>query len=83
MKKIVFTSLAFSSLMVLSCRQQEDIMDSEDIKSLTVLNEAKAKVNVNARTTSPIKPKQDTALSIKRINSSLITEIDPARPPIK
>lgn len=87
MKKIVFALLAFSSLMVLSCRQQEDLMDSEDLKSLTVLNEAKAKVNVNSRTVNPIKPKQDTIVSVKKIDSSISTfeelETDPARPPIK
>lgn len=87
MKKIVFTLLAFSSLMVLSCRQQEDMMDSEDLKSLNVLNEAKAKLNVNARTISPIKPKQDTTVSVKRLDSSISSfqelESDPARPPIK
>ncbi|WP_188616280.1 hypothetical protein [Cloacibacterium rupense] len=84
MKKIVFALLAFSSLMVLSCRQQEDLMDSEDLKSLTVLNEAKAKVN--ARTISPIKPKQDTAVSIKRLDSSIISfqelEYEKDKPPI-
>ena len=36
MKKIVFALLAFSSLLVLSCRQQEEMMDSEDLKSLSV-----------------------------------------------
>jgi hypothetical protein len=41
MKKIVFALLAFSSLLVLSCRQQEEMMDSEDLKSLSVLKEAK------------------------------------------
>ncbi len=87
MKKIVFALLAFSSLMVLSCRQQEDMMDSEDLKSLTVLKEAKAKVNANAnaRTISPIKPKQDTAVSVKRIDYSTDSfqelEIDKLQPP--
>jgi hypothetical protein len=42
MKKIVLI-LAFSSLLVLSCRQQEEMMDSEDLKSLSVLQEAKQK----------------------------------------
>lgn len=89
MKKIVFALLAFSSLMVLSCRQQEDMMDSEDLKSLTVLKEAKAKVNsnANARTISPIKPKQDTAVSIKRLDSSISSfqelEYEKDKPPIK
>lgn len=85
MKKIAFALLAFSSLMVLSCRQQEDMMDSEDLKSLTVLKEAKAKVNVNARTISPIKPKQDTAVSVERMDSSIGSfqelEFDPYKPP--
>ena len=43
MKKIVFALIAFSSLMVLSCRQQDDMMDSEDLKSLSVLKEATSK----------------------------------------
>lgn len=46
MKKIVFTLIAFSSLMVLSCRQQEEMMDSEDLKSLSVLKEATSKSNI-------------------------------------
>ena len=43
MKKVVFALIAFSSLMVLSCRQQEEMMDSEDLKSLSVLKEATSK----------------------------------------
>ena len=45
MKKVVFALIAFSSLMVLSCRQQEEMMDSEDLKSLSVLKEATSKTS--------------------------------------
>lgn len=49
MKKFVFALIAFSSLLVLSCRQQEEMMDSEDLKSLSVLQEAKAKVSASRK----------------------------------
>ena len=61
MKKIVFALLAFSSLLVLSCRQQEEMMDSEDLKSLSVLQEAKAKVSASRKDNS-LNIKQDTVI---------------------
>ena len=67
MKKVVFTLLAFSSLMVLSCRQQEDMMDSEDLKSLSVLQEAKNKVN-------NIKPESQKDLKIVKKDSTINTK---------
>ena len=45
MKKVIFAVVAFSSLMILSCRQQEEMMDSEDLKSLSVLKEATSKTS--------------------------------------
>ena len=77
MKKIVFALLAFSSLLVLSCRQQEEMMDSEDLKSLSVLQEAKAKVNASRKDNSS-NIKQDTVNVVKKLDASMdsFQEID-------
>lgn len=84
MKKIVFTLLAFSSLLVLSCRQQEEMMDSEDLKSLSVLQEAKAKVSASRKVNSS-NIKQDTAIVVKRqefsVESFQELDIDKIQPP--
>ena len=84
MKKFVFALLAFSSLLVLSCRQQEEMMDSEDLKSLSVLQEAKAKVNASRKDNSS-NIKQDTVNLVKKLDASMdsFQEIDfeVARPP--
>ena len=86
MKKIVFALLAFSSLLVLSCRQQEEMMDSEDLKSLSVLQEAKAKVNASRKDNSS-NIKQDTVNLVKKLDASMdsFQEIDfeAGKPPIK
>ncbi len=77
MKKFVFALLAFSSLLVLSCRQQEEMMDSEDLKSLSVLQEAKAKVNASRKDNSS-NIKQDTVNLVKKLDASMdsFQEID-------
>ena len=77
MKKIVFALLAFSSLLVLSCRQQEEMMDSEDLKSLSVLQEAKAKVSASRKVNS-LNIKQDTVNVVKKLDASMdsFQEID-------
>ena len=84
MKKIVFALLAFSSLLVLSCRQQEEMMDSEDLKSLSVLQEAKAKVNASRKDNSS-NIKQDTAIVVKMqefsVESFQELDIDKIQPP--
>ena len=84
MKKFVFALLAFSSLLILSCRQQEEMMDSEDLKSLSVLQEAKAKVNASRKDNSS-NIKQDTVNLVKKLDASMdsFQEIDfeVARPP--
>ena len=84
MKKFVFALLAFSSLLVLSCRQQEEVMDSEDLKSLSVLQEAKAKVNASRKDNSS-NIKQDTVNLVKKLDASMdsFQEIDfeVAKPP--
>lgn len=84
MKKFVFALLAFSSLLVLSCRQQEDMMDSEDLKSLSVLQEAKAKVSASRKDNSS-NIKQDTVNLVKKLDASMdsFQEIDfeVAKPP--
>lgn len=84
MKKIVFTLLAFSSLLVLSCRQQEEMMDSEDLKSLSVLQEAKAKVSASRKVNSS-NIKQDTAIVVKMqefsVESFQELDIDKIQPP--
>jgi hypothetical protein len=84
MKKFVFALLAFSSLLVLSCRQQEEMMDSEDLKSLSVLQEAKAKVNASRKDNSS-NIKQDTVNLVKKLDASMdsFQEIDfeVAKPP--
>lgn len=84
MKKIVFTLLAFSSLLVLSCRQQEEMMDSEDLKSLSVLQEAKAKVSASRKVNSS-NIKQDTAIVVKMqefsVESIQELDIDKIQPP--
>ena len=84
MKKIVFTLLAFSSLLVLSCRQQEEMMDSEDLKSLSVLQEAKAKVSAS-RNVNSSNIKQDTAIVVKMqefsVESFQELDIDKIQPP--
>ena len=84
MKKIVFALLAFSSLLVLSCRQQEEMMDSEDLKSLSVLQEAKAKVSASRKVNSS-NIKQDTTIIVKKLDASMdsFQEIDfeVAKPP--
>ena len=85
MKKIVFALLAFSSLLVLSCRQQEEMMDSEDLKSLSVLQEAKAKVSASRKDNSS-NIKQDTVNLVKKLDASMdsFQEIDfeAGKPPI-
>lgn len=89
MKKIVFALLGFSSLMVLSCRQQEEMLDSEDLKSLSVLQEAKNKVNSNLkqRTSNLISEKDSTLIIKKNISTRLESfqememDSDPIRPP--
>ena len=84
MKKFVFALLAFSSLLVLSCRQQEEMMDSEDLKSLSVLQEAKAKVNASRKDNSS-NIKQDTVILDKKLDVSVESfqklESDPYKPP--
>lgn len=84
MKKIVFALLAFSSLLVLSCRQQEEMMDSEDLKSLSVLQEAKAKVNASRKVNS-LNIKQDTVNLDRKLDVSVESfqklESDPYKPP--
>ena len=77
MKKIVFALLAFSSLLVLSCRQQEEMMDSEDLKSLSVLQEAKAKVSASRKDNSS-NIKQDTVNLDRKLDVSVesFQEID-------
>ena len=86
MKKFVFALLAFSSLLVLSCRQQEEMMDSEDLKSLSVLQEAKAKVSASRKDNSS-NIKQDTVNLVKKLDASMdsFQEIDfeAGKPPIK
>lgn len=77
MKKFVFALIAFSSLLVLSCRQQEEMMDSEDLKSLSVLQEAKAKVSASRKDNSS-NIKQDTVNVVKKLDASMdsFQEID-------
>ena len=84
MKKVVFAVIAFSSLMVLSCRQQEEMMDSEDLKSLSVLQEAKAKVSASRKVNS-LNIKQDTVNLDRKLDVSVESfqklESDPYKPP--
>ncbi len=84
MKKFVFALLAFSSLLVLSCRQQEEMMDSEDLKSLSVLQEAKAKVSASRKVNS-LNIKQDTVNLDRKLDVSVESfqdlEIDTTKPP--
>ena len=84
MKKFVFALLAFSSLLVLSCRQQEEMMDSEDLKSLSVLQEAKAKVNASRKDNSS-NIKQDTVNLVKKLYASMDSfqeiDLEVAKPP--
>lgn len=84
MKKIVFALLAFSSLLVLSCRQQEEMMDSEDLKSLSVLQEAKAKVSASRKDNSS-NIKQDTTIIVKKLDASMNSfqeiDLDRDKPP--
>lgn len=84
MKKFVFALLAFSSLLVLSCRQQEEMMDSEDLKSLSVLQEAKAKVSASRKVNS-LNIKQDTVNLDRKLDVSVESfqklESDPYKPP--
>ena len=84
MKKFVFALLAFSSLLVLSCRQQEEVMDSEDLKSLSVLQEAKAKVSASRKVNS-LNIKQDTVNLDRKLDVSVESfqklESDPYKPP--
>ena len=84
MKKFIFALLAFSSLLVLSCRQQEEVMDSEDLKSLSVLQEAKAKVSASRKVNS-LNIKQDTVNLDRKLDVSVESfqklESDPYKPP--
>lgn len=76
MKKVVFALIAFSSLMVLSCRQQEEMMDSEDLKSLSVLREATSKTSkIISDSTIVTKEADNTVSSLQEL------EFDPAKPP--
>ena len=78
MKKVVFALIAFSSLMVLSCRQQEEMMDSEDLKSLSVLKEATSKKS-KIISDSTIVAKQTTDVTSDTFQA---LEIDRDKPPI-
>ena len=76
MKKIVFAVIAFSSLMVLSCRQQEEMMDSEDLKSLSVLREATSKTSKIISDSTIVTKEADN-----KVSSLQELEFDPAKPP--
>lgn len=76
MKKVVFALIAFSSLMVLSCRQQDDMMDSEDLKSLSVLREATSKTS-KIKSDSTIVAKETNIIN----NSFQELEADSGKPP--
>ena len=84
MKKFVFVLIAFSSLLVLPCRQQEEMMDSEDLKSLSVLQEAKAKVSASRKVNS-LNIKQDTVNLDTKLDVSVESfqelDIDTTKPP--
>ena len=81
MKKVIFALIAFSSLMVLSCRQQDDMMDSEDLKSLSVLKEATSKTkNLQSKQIS-----DSTTVSKEadvKVNLIQESEIDSLKPPL-
>jgi hypothetical protein len=77
MKKFIFALLAFSSLMVLSCRQQEDMMDSEDINSLKVLEKVQSRNLSNKN--EKIDLKSDTIIGKRmflEVNNSFSESID-------
>ncbi|MFT3919835.1 hypothetical protein [Cloacibacterium sp.] len=76
MKKIIFALIAFSSLMVLSCRQQEEMMDSEDLKSLSVLKEATSKTSKIISDSTIVAKEADVTIS-----SFQELEIDKTPPP--
>ena len=76
MKKVVFALIAFSSLMVLSCRQQEEMMDSEDLKSLSVLREATSKTSKIISDSTIVAKEADN-----KVSSLQELEFDPAKPP--
>ena len=76
MKKVVFALIAFSSLMVLSCRQQEEMMDSEDLKSLSVLREATSKTSKIISDSTIVTKEADN-----KVSSLQELEFDPAKPP--
>ena len=81
MKKVIFAVVAFSSLMILSCRQQEEMMDSEDLKSLSVLKEATSKTSLQNK-----KVVSDTIINNKTAEVSsfsvIESDIDTTKPPI-
>ena len=84
MKKIVFALIAFSSLMVLSCRQQEDMLDSEDMNSLKVLQTVQRKTSLktysDTTTIKNILPQNVNAeYTVETLNSSIEGEGD--KPP--
>ena len=78
MKKIVFALIAFSSLMVLSCRQQDDMMDSEDLKSLSVLKEATSKTNKQISDSTVVNKQTTTDVTSDAFQ---VLEIDRDKPP--
>lgn len=78
MKKIVFALIAFSSLMVLSCRQQDDMMDSEDLKSLSVLKEATSKTNKQISDSTVVNKQTTTNVTSDAFQ---VLEIDRDKPP--
>lgn len=91
MKKIVFTLFAFSSLMILSCRKEEEILDSEDLKSLSVLQEVKNKVNSSQiQSLNNLVSEKDSIIAVKKnINArmqsfqemEMDSDIDTTKPP--
>ena len=78
MKKFVFALLAFSSLLVLSCRQQEEMMDSEDLKSLSVLKEATSKTNKQISDSTVVNKQTTTNVTSDAFQ---VLEIDRDKPP--
>lgn len=66
MKKITFTLLGFSSLMILSCRQEEDLLNTEDLNSLKVLEKVQSRKSEKTN----ISPVSDT-ISIGNVSGTV------------
>jgi len=71
MKKLIFIALGITALTVVSCRQEDEVLNNEDTQSLKVLQKSRKAAADSAATHYGV------------FSQSLTNDGDPAPPPIK